>query len=300
MSLPLEIRRRIEARFGPVASTGPVGGGSISAALRVELPDGPAFLKHNASAPAGFFPAEAAGLAALRAAAGGALRIPGVRAVFDAAGEGAVGEPSWIVLEWLEPGRRGPGFAERLGRGLAALHAPVTGGWGWEADNFIGELPQENAAVDGWPAFWRERRLEPQLRLARNAGRMPGRAADWDALFASLDDTLAPGDAEGPSLLHGDLWSGNVVATGSGEPALVDPAVFRGHREVDLAMADLFGGMDAAAHAAYREARPLAPGYAEARRPVYQLFYLLVHVNLFGGGYVAQTATTLHTALAAV
>lgn len=300
MSLPTAVRHRIEERFGPVASAEPVGGGSISTAMRVELPDGPAFLKHHARAPAGFFPAEAAGLAALRDAAGGALRIPEVRAVFDATDEGATGEPSWIVLEWLEPGRRGPDFGERLGQGLAALHAPVVGGWGWEADNFIGELPQGNAEVDGWPAFWRDRRLEPQLRLARDAGRMPGRAADWDALFASLDDALAPGDAEGPSLLHGDLWSGNVLATARGEPALVDPAVYRGHREVDLAMADLFGGMDAAAHAAYREARSLAPGYAEIRRPVYQLFPLLVHVNLFGGGYAAQTAETLRAALAVV
>lgn len=299
MSLPASVRRRVEERFGPVTAIEPVGGGSISAALRIDLPGGPTFLKHNASAPGGFFPAEAAGLAALRERADGSLRIPEVRTVFDAVGEGAAGEPSWIVLEWLEPGPRGAGFGERLGRGLATLHAPVAGGWGWEADNFIGELPQENAAAGGWAVFWRDRRLEPQLRLARDAGRMPGRAAEWDALLASLDDVLAPGDAEGPSLLHGDLWSGNVLAVG-GEPALVDPAVYRGHREVDLAMADLFGGMDAAAHAAYRETRPLAPGYAEVRRPVYQLFYLLVHVNLFGGGYVDRSAGTLRTALRAV
>ena len=296
MTLPAPVRRRVEERFGAIGGVQPVGGGSISAACRIVLPGGPAFLKHNASAPAGFFPAEARGLAFLRQAVGDALRVPGVRAVFDADAEGAREEPSWIVMEWLEPGRRGGGFGERLGRGVAALHAVRGGGWGGE-DNFIGALPQENTSAPSWPAFWRERRLEPQLRLARDAGRMPGRPGDWEALLARLDGVLAPGEVEGPSPLHGDLWSGNVVCTGPGEPALVDPAAFRGHREVDLAMADLFGGFDARFHAAYHEASPTLPGYREARRPVYQLFYLLVHVNLFGGGYVAQTATMLGGAL---
>jgi fructosamine-3-kinase len=109
---------------------------------------------------------------------------------------------------------------------------------------------------------------------------------------------LAPAEEDGPSLLHGDLWSGNVLSASS-EPALIDPAVYRGHREADLAMAELFGGFDARFHAAYREAWPLLPGYAETRRPIYQLYYLLVHVNLFGGGYGTQTVATLRRALAA-
>jgi fructosamine-3-kinase len=288
----------VEARLGAVGAVLPVGGGSISAAWRVELPGGPVFVKHNGSAPPGFFPAEARGLAALREAAAGALHVPRVLAVFDAVAEGAAGEPSWLALEWVEPGpRRDEGFGERLGRGVAALHARRDGGWGAGEDNFIGELPQENGPVGSWAAFWRARRLEPQLRWARDAGRMPGRAGDWDALFARLDDALAPAEEDGPSLLHGDLWSGNVLRGPGGEPVLVDPAAYRGHREVDLAMAELFGGFDGRFHAAYREARPLLPGYAETRRPIYQLFYLLVHVNVFGGGYVERTAEVLREAL---
>lgn len=300
MSLPPPLLRRLRARLGAPGAAVPVGGGSISAAHRVETPGGGVFVKHHPAAPAGFFPAEARGLAALGEAAGEALRVPRVLGVFDAAAEGADGEPSWIALEWLEPAPRGAGFGERLGRGVAALHAPLGGGgaWGGGEDNFIGRLPQENAACATWAAFWRERRLEPQLRRARDAGRLPGRAADWERLFARLDDVLAPAEEEGPSLLHGDLWSGNVLCTlPDGAPALVDPAACRGHREADLAMADLFGGFDARFHAAYREARPLLPGYPRSRRPVLQLFYLLVHVNLFGGGYVGQTAAVLGEAL---
>ena len=296
MSLPEAVRRRVEERVGPVRALGAVGGGCINHAMRVEVGAEPAFLKHNAHAPAGFFPAEARGLDALRAVDGGP-RIPGVLAVFDAAEEGAAGEPSWLLLEWIEPGRRGPAFEERLGRAIAALHAPADGGWGFGEDNFIGALPQSNASTDTWAAFWRDRRLEPQLRLARDGGRMPGSAAEWERLFTALPAVLSSAEDDGPSLLHGDLWSGNVMADADGRPTLVDPAAYRGHREVDLAMAELFGGFGAAFHAAYGEARSLADGYADVRRPIYQLFYLLVHVNLFGGGYVAQTVSTLRRAL---
>lgn len=136
----------------------------------------------------------------------------------------------------------------------------------------------------------------PQLALARRAGRLPATEAEWARLLDHLPKLLAAAEDDGPSLLHGDLWSGNAMATADG-PALIDPAVYRGHREADLAMTELFGGFDARFHVAYREAWPLLPGYAEERRAVYQLYYLLVHVNLFGGGYVAQTAGVLRRAL---
>ncbi|HEX2092388.1 MAG TPA: fructosamine kinase family protein, partial [Longimicrobiaceae bacterium] len=166
-------------------------------------------------------------------------------------------------------------------------------------DNFIGPLPQPNAPAAGWAEFWRDRRLEPQLRRARDAGHSPGPPADWERLFARLPGLLAPAERDGSSLLHGDLWSGNVVAGAGGEPWLVDPAAYRGHREVDLAMAGLFGGFSARFHAAYAEAWPLLPGYPEGRRAVYQLYYLLVHVVLFGGGYVERTRAALREALRA-
>ncbi|HEU0012499.1 MAG TPA: fructosamine kinase family protein [Longimicrobium sp.] len=290
--IPPALRAALEARLGPVRGATAVGGGCINHGLRVELADGPVFVKHNAQALAGMFAAEARGLEALAAAAGDALVVPHVLHVGGADGDA----PAWLALEWLEPGGRGADHAERLGRGLAALHRAAAQGWGAEEDNFIGSLPQSNRPAASWVEFWRERRLQPQLETARRAGRMPGAARDWERLCARLPELLAAGDEDGPSLLHGDLWGGNVMAAARG-PALIDPAAYRGHREADLAMAELFGGFSARFFAAYGEAWPLLPE-APRRRVVYQLYYLLVHVNLFGGGYVAQTAEALRRAVA--
>ncbi len=295
MTFSPPLRAAVEARLGPVRGAAPVVGGCVSQGMRVELADGPVFLKHNADAPPGLFAAEARGLLALRHAATDGLVVPEPIAWADADD----GAPAWLALEWLEPGPRAVDFAERLGRGLAGLHGLRDGDdrWGWSEDNFIGPLPQPNGWMESWSGFWRTRRLEPQLAMARAAGRLPGRAADWDRLFDRLPGLIDDAEMDGPSLLHGDLWSGNVLSTARG-PALIDPAVHRGHREADLAMTELFGGFGPAFHAAYGEVWPLLPGYP-ARRPVYQLWYLLVHVNLFGGGYVAQAAATLREALRA-
>jgi fructosamine-3-kinase len=291
--IPDALRTAVEARLGPVLRASPVSGGCINHGVRVELADGPVFLKHNADAPAGLFAAEARGLQALADAAD-ELAVPRPLAWAEAED----GAPAWIAMEWLEPAVRPRDFAERLGRGLAELHGLSTRpeNWGWMEDNYIGRLPQQNGPMDSWAEFWRARRLEPQLAMARAAGRLPGREADWDRLFDRLPALLDDAKAEGPSLLHGDLWGGNVLAAAAG-PALIDPAVYRGHREADLAMTELFGGFGDGFHAAYGEAWPLLPGYP-ARRAVYQLWYLLVHVNLFGGGYVGQTAGVLREALA--
>ena len=287
MTLPADARASVEQRIGAIRSVTPVGGGCISETYRIDTADGLLFLKHHPQAPPGMFAAEADGLRALRAAVGDALRIPAVIAMDE--GENA----RWLALEWLEPGPRGRDFAERLGRGVAALHrAGVPERWGWETANYIGSLPQENAPAPTWAEFWRDRRLLPQLRLAADAGRDTGPRAEWEWLFARMPELLAEAEGDGPSLLHGDLWGGNVLSA-QGCPALIDPAVYRGHREADLAMAELFGGFDARFHAAYAEAWPLRPGYREARRGIYQLYYLLVHVTLFGGGYTAQTLSTL-------
>jgi len=280
------LRRSLEAHLGRVGEARAVGGGSINHAARVEGPNGAFFVKYSEDAPAGIFGAEARGLEAL-AAAGSGLVVPRVLAICD---DPEPGTPAWLALQWLEPAPRAD-FGERLGRGLAALHR-TDGAWGWEEDNFIGSLPQENAPAGSWADFWWARRLEPQLRRARAAGRLPGVERQWERLREALPSLLAAADEDGPSLLHGDLWSGNVVASERG-PTLVDPATYRGHREVDLAMTELFGGFDAGFYAAYEEAWPLRPGYREERQGVYQLFYLLVHVNLFVGGYVAQTAEVL-------
>ena len=289
--IPDALRSAVEARLGPIRDTTPVGGGCVNHGACVELADGRIFLKHNDGAPAGLFAAEARGLHALADAAGD-LVVPEPLAWADAEN----GAPGWIALEWLEPAGRPRDFAERLGHGLAVLHrARRTEGWGWMEDNFIGPLPQENEGAGSWAEFWRTRRLEPQLARARAAGRLPGRPEDWDRLMDRLPEALAPAERDGPSLLHGDLWCGNVLATTRG-PALIDPAVYRGHRETDLAMTELFGGFADGFYAAYREAWPLLPGYA-TRRAIYQLWFLLVHVNLFGGDYVRQTSGVLQEAL---
>lgn len=289
--IPDALRSAVEARLGPVRGVAGIAGGCISRGVRLDLSGGRVFLKHNDAAPAGMFSAEARGLEALADAAV-ELAVPRPLAWAEARD----GAPAWIALEWVEPAARQADFGERLGHGLAVLHrVRLTEDWGWGEDNFIGSLPQQNGPADTWAEFWRVRRLQPQLDRAREAGRLPGREADWERLWERLPEALAPAERDGPSLLHGDLWSGNVLAAAGG-PALIDPAVYRGHREADLAMAELFGGFDDEFYVAYRDAWPLRAGYA-TRRAIYQLWYLLVHVNLFGGPYVRQTAGVLQEAL---
>lgn len=218
------------------------------------------------------YPAEAAGLAWLAGA--GAIRVPGVLHADDAV----------LALEWITPGRPGPGHDERLGLGLAALHRAGAPSFGLGADGFIGTIPQSNAPLPDWPAFYGERRIAPVARRAHARGLLDAAAmAGVERLIARLPDLCGP--PEPPARLHGDLWGGNAMADEAGAPVLVDPAAYGGHREVDLAMMRLFGGFSAAVFAAYAEAHPLAPGHEE-RVDLYQLYPLLVHVALFGAGYV--------------
>ncbi len=267
-----------------VAAAQAVHGGSINRALRLTLADGrAAFVKHHPDAPPGVFRAEADGLAWLADA--GALRTPGVLAVADA----AAGGPRFLALEWIAPGPPDP---EAFGRGLAGLHRAGAPAFGWDRDNFIGPLPQRNDPVPGgWPEFYAERRLRPMAEQAVAAGTLDPRfLADLDRLRARLSDLAGP--PEPPARLHGDLWGGNAILSAAGGPAAFDPAVYGGHREVDLAMMRLFGGFPAAAFAAYDEAFPLAAGH-EDRVDLWQLYPLLVHVVLFGGGYAGQARRAL-------
>ena len=267
-----------------VAAAQAVHGGSINRALRLTLADGrAAFVKHHPDAPPGVFRAEADGLAWLADA--GALRTPGVLAVAD----DAAGGPRFLALEWIAPGPPDP---EAFGRGLAGLHRAGAPAFGWDRDNFIGPLPQRNDPVPaGWPEFYAERRLRPMAEQAVAAGTLDPRfLADLDRLRARLPDLAGP--PEPPARLHGDLWGGNAILSAAGGPAAFDPAVYGGHREVDLAMMRLFGGFPAAAFAAYDEAFPLAAGH-EDRVGLWQLYPLLVHVVLFGGGYAGQARRAL-------
>lgn len=261
-----------------------VGGGDINRALRVRLADGrEAFVKHRPGAPAGTFTAEAAGLAWLAAA--DAVRVPRVLA----AGDGD--EARFLAVEWIERGRPAPDHDERLGRGLADLHRAGAPGFGLDADNWIGSLPQANAPAPTWAAFYAERRIAPLARRAVDEGVLGAAdATRVGRLLARMDDLCGP--PEPPARLHGDLWGGNAMTDAAGGPVLVDPAVYGGHREVDLAMMRLFGGFSARCFAAYAEAFPPAPGH-EDRVGLCQLYPLLVHVLLFGGSYVASFRRTL-------
>lgn len=304
--LPDGLPEALADAVGPdrrVASLTRVGGGDINNACVVSLEDGARlFLKWNEAAPPGMFEAEADGLAALRAAAGTDLIVPGVRAL------GQARDTAWLLMEHVDTGprRSSPsrsGWATRLGRGIAAMHRGLSRGepaeaaptldraeFGWARDNFIGRLPQSNAPTGDWAAFWRDRRVGPQVKFATDAGLLSGAALeDVDRLLDRIPEALVGADADGPSLLHGDLWSGNAYSGPQGNPVLIDPAVYRGHREVDLAMTELFGGFPARFYDAYHEAWPVSHAYHERRRDCYQLYYLLVHVNLFGRGYVAGT-----------
>ncbi|MGH7503170.1 MAG: fructosamine kinase family protein [Longimicrobiales bacterium] len=282
MNLPASIRSEVEATLttpdsARIAAVRPVGGGCISPAARIELGHGESlFLKWDASgqSPETFFAEEARSLRELAKA--NAVRTPAVLGV----------GPHWLLLEWLEPGRARDDTWAALGRKVAALHRTQGRQFGWAAGNFIGSLPQSNRHHAHWPDFWREQRLLPQWTRARQAGYFDAKdERAFDRMLAGLDALLAAGDMDGPSLLHGDLWSGNIHIMTSGEAALVDPCSAYGHREVDLAMAALFGGFDRAFFDAYAEAWPLAGGSRVGRRNAYQLYYLLVHVNLFGEGY---------------
>jgi fructosamine-3-kinase len=263
-----------------VRSARPVSGGDINSAHEMTLTDGRVvFVKSNFVADPTMFAAEARGLAWLAQAR--ALRVPEVLAVGD----------TFLVLERISPARRRADFDERLGRTLAALHRFGAPGFGLDHDNFIGRLPQSNTPAPTWPEFYRARRLEPQLRLARDAGMCSSSMArGFDRLFSVLEERVGP--AEPPARLHGDLWGGNVIGDETGVACLIDPAVYGGHREVDLAMMRLFGGFGHHVFDAYEEAWPLSPGH-EDRVPLYQLYFLMVHVNLFGGSYVEQAESAL-------
>ncbi|MFN0090984.1 MAG: fructosamine kinase family protein [Acidimicrobiales bacterium] len=263
----------------PVASAVPVAGGSINRAARVTLGDGrPVFVKHSRDAPAGAFAAEAAGLAWIAAA--GAVSTPAVLAVGDHA------DPPFLALEWIDRDPRAGGRGEEFGRALAALHAAGAATFGAAAENWIGPLPQPNAPAATWAEFYGARRLAPLARRAIDCGLLPASfAAAIERLRARLPQLAGP--PEPPARLHGDLWSGNAMLDAATGPVVIDPAAYGGHREIDLAMMRLFGGFPAAAFAAYAEAAPLAPGHEE-RVALWQLYPVLVHVCLFGGGYTRQ------------
>ncbi|MBM3356611.1 MAG: fructosamine kinase family protein [Betaproteobacteria bacterium] len=261
-----------------VQSRQAVGGGCINAGYRVVDGARAYFVKLNESSRLAMFEAEAAGLEEI--ARSRTLRVP--RPVCH----GADDEASWLVLEHIELRSASQRSMRALGLGLARLHRVTAEWYGWSRDNTIGATPQVNTPSADWIAFWRVHRLGFQLRLAAENGHRGRLLGEGERLLERLPVFFA-GHAPGPSLLHGDLWSGNVAFDEAGAPVVFDPAVYYGDREADLAMTELFGGFAPGFYAAYDEAYPLDPGYAR-RKLLYNLYHVLNHLNLFGGGYRAQ------------
>jgi fructosamine-3-kinase len=316
----------------PLAAARRVAGGDINDAWLIELDDGRrAFVKSRAGATRGEYATEAAGLRWLGEVKGG-LAVPAVLAVSDhvnagsASGAGGrpaltavdavnagqagdpggrpalTGDPPFLALAWIDEGRLDARGEEELGRGLAHVHAagaPVFGAappGAPLAGLRLGAVELPAATATDWPAFYAEHRLAPLLRAAADRGALPsGGAGAIERVIERLVELAGP--PEPPARLHGDLWSGNVLAAADGRPYLIDPAAYGGHREVDLAMLRLFGAPSPRTLAAYEEVHPLAAGH-EQRVPLWQLFPLLVHAVLFGGSYGASAVRAAQRAAA--
>lgn len=284
------IARHIESVTGTpfsAAEEHDAGGGCINRA--VVLRDGGQryFVKLNRAELAAMFSAEAEGLAELRATQ--TIRAPApICHGTDDAGQ------AYLVLEYIEFG--GSDAQLQLGRQLAAMHRSRAAQFGWHRDNTIGSTPQINSRDDDWARFWSRRRLAVQLELAARNGHR-GQLQSRGALLLEKVPLFFTDYRPVPSLLHGDLWGGNWSTDRNGNPVLYDPAVYYGDRETDLAMTELFGGFGPAFYRSYQEAWPLDPGYA-TRKHLYNLYHVLNHLNLFGGGYGAQAEQMIARLLA--
>ncbi len=271
-----------------IVSREPVSGGCINETMRLRGVGDSFFLKLNRPERLDMFSAEAAGLSLLRAS--GAIRAPEPIAWGTAQGR------SWLALEYLDLQTPDARSSEALGEQLAALHRSQAPRFGWERDNTIGATPQQNQWADDWPAFFADRRIGAQLLLAANKGAGTKVRERGARLRAAIPAFFSSYSAL-PSLLHGDLWSGNWGADESGNPVLFDPAVYYGDREADIAMTELFGGFDERFYQAYNSAWPLDAGY-RMRRQLYNLYHILNHFNLFGGSYEQQAVAIIDALLA--
>jgi protein-ribulosamine 3-kinase len=269
----LPIPASLRAELG-IENEARAAGGCIHQCYEVRIAGERRFLKLNAARHADAFAAEADGLLALRSAG---LRAP--QPLSNGVGDGQ----AYLLLEFLELNRN-KDFAS-LGRMLASAHREAGPRFGWQRDNYIGATPQSNGWCEDWAEFWMERRMRPQIELARRNG--------FD--LASPNTSVLEKHKPQPSLLHGDLWGGNAGFTADG-PVVFDPAVYYGDREADLAMTELFGGFPREFYAAYQATFPLEEGY-DKRKHLYNLYHLLNHLNLFGGGYLGQVKATLRLLL---
>jgi len=266
-----------EASMGDDCNWQSLGQGVGGSRWRVTCGDRIWFVKTQADALE-LFNAEADGLKALAEA--GAIWVPKVLGTGEGDGE------AFLVLEWLELGRKTGQAAARLGEALAHQHQCLSARFGWRRNNFIGATPQFNACSDDWLKFFREHRLGFQLRLAAENG-FRGQLQTQGTLLLERLPAFFEGYIPKPSLLHGDLWGGNWGVSETGEPVIFDPAVYYGDREADVAMTELFGRFPPEFYSAYKAVWPLDDGY-RVRRNIYNLYHVFNHLNLFGTSYLAQ------------
>jgi protein-ribulosamine 3-kinase len=255
-----------------------IHGGCINQAYALETSCGPYFMKTNkAGAFPGMFEKEALGLKTLSET--GEVSTPGI------GGCAAHGNTAFLLLEYIEQSEPTEDFWIDFGRSLAALHRHTAEQFGFESSNFIGSLPQSNRQHKNWVSFFAEERLEPVVKMALDLHTIDAAVArKFSALYNILEQIFPQ---EPPALLHGDLWNGNFLVSSTGKPCLIDPAVYYGSREMDIGMTRLFGGFHSLFYQAYNETYPLEPEWEE-RSDICNLYPLMVHVVLFGGGYLQQ------------
>lgn len=270
---------QLSAAFGlRVSKIRRVGGGDIADSYLLDTAGGLVFAKCLGGAN---------GLDMLQAEAEGLLEIGRAKClpVPEVLGVAALQSTNALLLEYIPPGGASETSSEALGRGLALMHQVTAAAHGWHRDNYIGRLPQHNRQETDWPTFYARHRLLPQYEMAQDRGLLtPAEVPEPEALVRAVSAAVPKAR---PALLHGDLWNGNYLISDKGTPCLIDPATYYGHREVDLAMSLLFGGFPGRFYDAYFEMHPKTPGF-ERRVKLYQLYYLLVHLNLFGRSYYSS------------
>lgn len=282
---PAELKKPIETKLSAlkgkqvyISETHSIGGGCINEACSLVTNAGKYFIKYNsAEAFPGMFEKEAAGLKLL--ADTKTIKIP------DVIGSAEIGKYAYLLLHYIESGVSTRHFWNDFGIKLADLHRNTNDYFGLDHDNYIGSLIQTNKKYADFIEFFILQRLEPQLKQARNKGRfIRSDIGYFNSLFKALHNIIP---AEKPALIHGDLWSGNYMVSSNGSPCLIDPAVHYGHREADIAMTQLFGGFQPEFYGAYNQAWPMEKDW-QKRMDIFNLYPLLVHVNLFGGSYARQ------------
>lgn len=265
-----------------------VGGGCINTAYQLKTPDNTFFIKVNRPVLEDMFAAEAQGLQEMAQLK--AVRVPEVICYGTADGH------SYLVLEYISLGGLRGAANARLGEQLALLHQHPQPYFGWHMDNTIGSTPQHNDQSNDWVAFWQQQRLGKQLEFAQRNGFNGSLQKNGERLMGALPAFFADYQPQ-PSLLHGDLWGGNAAGDEQGNPVIFDPACYYGDAETDLAMTELFGGFGGDFHAGYRQVRPVDPGY-RTRKTLYNLYHIINHLNLFGGGYLGQADAMISQLLA--